>query len=207
MRGSGSGQRIRGFVALCDAAFRPMLEAYGFQLTPSATEDKYGGARTYRKADLYISVGATTDPRNGPSYCQVTLGEGSLDWPEVDWNGVALFHLAVARGEPWPEEDPYLITDVSQLPALLEMMAQDLKREASDFLDGDLKRFRAARTGLIRLGRPYQIGEPDGHGGYRWRDDPKSAALMKKFAPEPSTENERNMARRIVEARRARGDI
>lgn len=165
------------FSACCDYAFEPILMPCGF-VHAARKAEKYLAWHVYRNGERYIEVTASTHPRDYPSSCQLYLGEGTLEWPESDWNRVALGYLRAAR--PAPKE--YLIPADGQLGQLMRQMATDLQRDATDFLAGDLHRFYLARAMVVQARSPYVIYQPDGEGGYSRHDDPHSAALRERFS-------------------------
>lgn len=76
------------FVPLAD-----LLAEYGFDTVK-------GGIlynRLYRKGDLYVGISVSFYHRDYPFYCRVSLGEGSTEWPETDWNCIALWQLVEAK--------------------------------------------------------------------------------------------------------------
>jgi hypothetical protein len=182
---TAAGQPIRRFATDCDAAFRAMLDRYGFR--PAAKDaSTYLASRVYRCGERYVQVTATTHVLDEQSHCQVYVGEGSHDWPDTDWNKVALWQLAVARGGAQPKGDPYPLRTVADISNILRRMSEDLEREAADFLAGDLRQLQTVRAKVAETRRAYQIWEPQKDGSYQPREDPESAALRSRYAAEQS---------------------
>ena len=184
---SAEGEPLTDFVELCDVAFSDRLAAHGFVAVPGGFAHSgragSGAERSYRNGDRYVKVTATTDYRDGPQV-NVEVGEGSLDWPEVDWNGVALWQL---RGRVWPgraSPGSYPLGSIAGLPDVLAKAATDTEQHAADFLHGDLQRFRSARARVTRRRKPYQVGVPGASGRYEFTDDPESAELKRRFEDE-----------------------
>jgi len=181
----------RAFAAACAAIFDAPLLSHGFsrgtaRLEPaSCTQDYCAGTR-------YIAVSVSADPRDPPFYSNVVLGDGSVDWPERDWNSVALWRLARDRGagdEVSPGNYPLSDSAESQsippdLGPLFTRMRDDLVSFAADFLTDDLRAFRRARAAQTRARSPYMIHRPDGRGGYISSVDPTSAKLKERFSVE-----------------------
>jgi hypothetical protein len=181
-RANAVGQPLRRFVALCDAAFGKMLARHGFLPTEKRVERNLDFAkRTYGAGKRYVEISGNTHFRDAPACCQVTLGEGNTNWPECDWNSLALWQLA-GPDRPAPTQDPFELRDVADLPMMFRKMRRALARDAADFLAGDLRRFRRARARWVVLREPYKIGEVGTDGKYVWRYESKSAALRAKYA-------------------------
>src|SRR5688572_17775560 len=175
-RKDATDQPIVGFADLADAAFREPLQRVGFHPVNERepVSNQYYDSRVYRNGDRYIEIYASTHYRDAPAQTRVHLGEGSLEWPEKDWNSIALWHLA-------DRKDLYYIRDVNELPHLLGRMAADLNEVAQDFLTGDMKRFRHVRAEVTKSREPYTIHAPDEKGRYRSRIDEESAELKRRF--------------------------
>jgi len=177
------------FPPLCAATFAAPLAAHGFaaqaaMIEPTVCTQRYvAGAR-------YIEVTANVDPRDAPYYCNVTLGDGRTDWPERDWNSVALWRLIrdQASSPAEAEAKEYLLGDKSEVVEALgrsfDRMRADLLRYAGDFLAGDLRIFRRVRAVQTRERSPYMVHKPDGRGGYVARVHAESAALKERFSRE-----------------------
>ena len=181
----------RGFAATCAAIFDALLLSHGFtrgaaRLEPSfCTQDYCAGTR-------YITVSVSADPRDPPFYSNVVLGDGSVEWPERDWNSVALWRLARDRGagdEVSPGNYPLSDSKENQsippdLGPLFTRMRDDLVSFAADFLTADLRAFRRTRAAQTRARSPYMIHRPDGRGGYVSSVDPASVKLKERFSLE-----------------------
>jgi hypothetical protein len=191
--GASAGQLAlpleRAFAAACAAIFDAPFLSHGFsrgtaRLEPTfCTQDYCAGTR-------YIAVSVTADPREPPFYSNIRLGDGSVDWPDRDWNSVALWRLARKRGVG-DEVSPgnYPLSDSaegqlipSDLGPLFTRMRDDLISFAADFLTDDLRAFRRVRAAQTRARSPYMIHCPDGQGGYVSSVDPASAKLKERFS-------------------------
>ena len=182
---SATGQPLRRFATLCDDAFKGSLARYGFSpVRGAAGRHKLLASRVYRVGELYVRVSASTHPRDIPPRCTLVVGEGSHGFPEADWNSVALWQLMAPPGAAQLAAEPYLLVHVGQLPSLFRRMRADLEESGSDFLSGDLGRFRAIRSALAESRSPYTIWRPDQRGHYLPIDDPESAALRIRYVSE-----------------------
>jgi hypothetical protein len=181
---SVEGQPIRRFATVCDAAFKAPLAGYGFRPVRGTLAHPKVARRIYRAGDRYVGVSATTHPMDAPAHCTLAVGEGSHEFPDADWNAIALWQLAAEGHAPPPVEEPYRLPDIGQLPSVLQLMNADLLRLAADFLAGDLRHFRAVRAGVAAARMPYRIWSPAPGGGYSPTEDPKSAALRTRYAAE-----------------------
>src|SRR5918994_521667 len=128
------------FSTHCKVAFGPVLSGHGF--APVECEVGATTARqVFASGARYVEVSANLEPRDAPHYCAVSLGEGNRNWPEGDWNAVALWRMIAdiepARAEMmrleiypeiWdrdPEKDDtlgYLMESVSLLRQALDVV-------------------------------------------------------------------------------------
>ena len=147
---------------------------------------RFFAQRIYRAGELYVRVSATTDPRDAPAHCSLVLGEGLHEFPEGDWNAIALWQLGTEDpSSSAPAETPYQLREIGQLPSVLQLMNTDLQQTGADFLAGDLRRFRAKRARLAASRSPYTIWSPAQGGRYVPSDDPESTALRARYAEKP----------------------
>jgi hypothetical protein len=178
-----AGSPMRRFTTHCDAAFAPLLSRHGFTRVARKV-DRSLAEHVYRAGGRYVKVTASDDPRDGPSHCQVLLGEGSNAWPETDWNTVALWQLGRAH---FPAEAPAIVEEyefagVDGLAEALRRASVDLERFGAAFLADDLRGFRELRAAISRTRSPYKIHSPGSDGGYVTREDPESAELKRRYS-------------------------
>jgi hypothetical protein len=181
---------IQGFSHLCSEVFDVALATHGFVLRERCREKEFP-AHIYQKArasesPLHITIRANTHPRDAPNTVSVELGEGSTEWPERDWNGIALWHL-VAHHDPERVKagDLYGLRSVEDLRSVLEQAARDLLQYGQEFLSGELTLFRSIRAKISRDREPYQWHIPDSETGkYRVRVDEESRRLKQRFSRE-----------------------
>jgi hypothetical protein len=96
---------IASFVAGTRDLIAPWLAGFGFSQGEREV-GRWTATVSFTNGTRYVRVSANCDPREAPSYCNVVLGEGDLTWPEVDWNGVALWRLARDQGDSEASEYP-----------------------------------------------------------------------------------------------------
>lgn len=172
--------RIENFAKLALEEFDRFLARRGFVRLSQKVEGQSFTA-DYLSGIRYISIKASTDPRDSPPHFNVIMGEGSLEWPECDWNSVALWRLRnfLEQAERGGEYD---LSSASNARKSLKQALDDLVSFDGGFLEGNMTAFRKARS-LQNQGRePYRIHEPDPAGGYKTRFDPVSEELKERFS-------------------------
>jgi hypothetical protein len=170
---------VAAFVASTQDLIGPWLSGLGF-LRGEVEVDRWRASIWFINSTQYARLSASADPREAPSCCNVVLGDGHLEWPEVDWNGVALWRLARDQGDS--EASEYPLKAAADVPALVERMRADLEKYALGFLRGDLSTFVRVRAEANRTRAPYKIHIPNGDGTYRTEVDPDSADLKARFS-------------------------
>lgn len=169
---------IAAFVAAAREVIAPWLATFGFSQAEREV-DRSTARVTFANGARYVQLSASCDPRDSPSHCNVVLGEGALAWPEVDWNGVALWRLAPVRSRAKASEYPLCARPAVR--SVVARMRADLRRYALGFLKGNLAAFKRARSNVNRTREPYKIHRPNEDGTYRTEADPASAALKARF--------------------------
>jgi hypothetical protein len=170
---------VAAFVASTQDLIAPWLSGLGF-LRGEVEVDRWTASIWFVNGTRYVRLSASSDPREAPSYCNVVLGDGRLEWPELDWSGIALWRLA--RDQKDSEASEYPLKAAADVPALVERMRADLERYALGFLRGDLSIFKRVRAEANRTREPYKIHIPNGDGTYRTEVDPDSADLKARFS-------------------------
>lgn len=168
------------FVAKVDAAFTEALTPFGFFAAGENHHDDWHASRTFRSGDRYIKISANCHFRDGEPECRVILGEGPDEWPERDWNAIALWRLT-GKGENYP------IQDIAKVPAILETMCRDLVEEADDFLSGRIDRFLSRRAAQNRLREPYRIYSPQPDGSYEASYETESRQLKERYSDDKNS--------------------
>jgi hypothetical protein len=163
-----------------DSSFLPALGSFGFQPFAADFEAPEYGSRIFRSGNQYVKITFNCDIRERSPFCNVILGDGSTDWPESDWNAIALWRLSGVLGD-------YRFTQLEDLPALFSKMAKDLIEQAEDFLSGDLHRFLLKRAEQTQNREPYKISKPNAFGVGTITNEPISEGLKERFSrPERS---------------------
>jgi hypothetical protein len=168
------------FVQAVESTIGPMLFAFGFTKEKSR-KDRTSASCLYGKLTAYVEITMRLHPLDYPQSCNVTLGDGLREWPEIDWNGVALWRLGQALRAATPVSN-YQIAAFSDIRALVAHMRKDLERVGSEFLRGELELFKRVRAEVNRAREPYKIHRPNGDGTYRTDGDPESIALKTRFS-------------------------
>lgn len=162
------------------AILGPIFTAYGFT-KEKLRKDNTSASCLYGKGTAYIELTLSLHPLDYPQSGHVVLGDGLRDWPEKDWNAVALSQLAQALPVLTPVSD-YRLDAFSDVSALVAQMRKDLELVGADFLRGDVRVFKRVRADVNRGRDPYKIHHPNGDGTYQTEGDPESAALQKRFS-------------------------
>ena len=170
---------VAAFVAGSESLIAPWLAGFGFSQGEHEVS-RYAASLAFVNDARYVRLSVNVEPRDPPRYCSVALGEGSLQWPEVDWNGIALWRLARDQGES--ELSEYPLEAEAAVLDLVERMRTDLERYGLRFLQGDVSAFRRVRAETNRTRAPYRIHRPIDDGGYASEVDPKSAELKARFS-------------------------
>ena len=97
---------IATFVAETRDLIAPWLGGFGFS-QEERDVGRWAATFSFTNGTRYVRLSASCDPRDAPSCCNVVLGEGALTWPEVDWNGVALWRFARDQGDSEASEYPF----------------------------------------------------------------------------------------------------
>jgi hypothetical protein len=181
---------IRRFTTLCSPIFDEGLRGYGFKRTARKIE-RHFCSHTYLKElapepDHYLKVAVNTYFLDAPNYVSITLGEGSIEWPECDWNGIALWQM-IEQYDPErirkAQGDLYGLRYLEELGSVLRAAAVDLFQYGRGFLSGDLSLFRKIRAEITRSRKPYSIWVPDPKTGrYREETDEESRQLKERFS-------------------------
>ena len=167
--------RPKQFVTQTDCVFMELLAAHGFAEDGYHKEDDWHVCRRYRSGDRYIEITANCHFRDGQPECRLILGHGSHEWPETDWNKIALWGLSGG-------DQNYPFNSIDEIAGILDKMCIDLNQHAADFLANDLTKFKTARAIQNRDRKPYTIHSPQSDGSYGSAVDPESAELKRKFS-------------------------
>jgi hypothetical protein len=168
----------------CDRVFANRLARFGFAPAGEQWVEDWYVSRIYRADSRYVEIVVSNLWfRDERPHCGVYLGEGDTEWPETDWNKIALWQLGVGVNESVVGNlDRYPLRSLDELPKVLRTIRVDLLAKCPDFLSGSLDRFRESRSRINRQREPYKVYSPDASGRYTMRYDKKSAALKRRFS-------------------------
>jgi hypothetical protein len=186
-RGRSPAKRVRvhptvaTFARAVDRLIAPLMTERGFVVEARDIGSLSGSVR-YGKGERYIVVTIGVGPHDWPGYCGAKFGEGARNWPECDWNSVALSLLAprrprLSKGMNVPPT-PVLARNV---PRLVAEVRDQLLILGAGFLRGNMTRFRRVRAATNKKREPYRILTPTDGGSYRTEWDSKSDSLRKRF--------------------------
>lgn len=146
---------LKRFDKLVLDKFSKILEKHDFQLARNRIE-KYFCEIIYANNMLYVTFQANINPRDRPPYFNILLGEGPIEWPDYDWNNVALWHFA-KQDKKNNHHGEYLLGNSLELEDDLKKAKNDLMKYGRDFLNGDLSCFYKIRKDINKKREPYKI--------------------------------------------------
>lgn len=160
--------------------FDSFLASKGFKFH-ACKKEQYYYSRIYKKNNQYILIDANLNPKDYPYFWNVSLGEGTTEMPEVDWNKIALWHLMKRLENPSAKE--YQINDLSMdnIEEAIQSAKNELEKFGKTFLEGDLKIFYAVRKSINQNREPYKIYSRGKDGGLISMDDETSKKLKEKY--------------------------
>lgn len=165
------------------AAVAELLTGHGFVRRPVGRNPyrryvcrKY----LYRKGDLYVEATVSFHPRDFPFCCRVVLGEGSMGWPDCDWNSVALWRLVQATApDHYPSGvQPYAVPSPEDIAPVMLAVRDDLRQFGQDFLAV----FRSVRAVQNQERQPYNVYSPGTDGRYQVAAEPESQRLKERYS-------------------------
>ncbi len=160
--------------------FDDFLNSRGFESELKEIEDFFC-TMIYRKQETYIKISASTHPRDYPNHYNIILGEGSSDWPDTDWNTVALWWIK-KEISPDLNAKEYSLTDFEKIDYSLKNAKNELEKYGDSFLNGDLTIFRKVRQRINQQREAYMIHQKDNTGRFKTIIDSVSKKLKKKFS-------------------------
>ncbi|WP_379968023.1 hypothetical protein [Epilithonimonas sp. UC225_85] len=156
-----------------------LLSKYDFKLSNEQLEKNYIEF-IYRKEDLYVKFEVSFHPRDFPYYFRIILGEGSLDFPESDWNSTALWRIG-QLSNPSSQAGYYTIENISDVKEILNNALEDLENIGADFLQGNLAKFIIARKNQNINREPYKMYSKNKDEKYQFEYDSKIVELKRKY--------------------------
>lgn len=175
-----ASSELKMFSKIIISIFDEMFENYGFTLKTTKVEEYFCDI-TYIKKSNYVRFQATIHPLDYPSYYNIILGDGNLDWPESDWNGIALWHMK-NYSEKKEIGKPYSLLKFEGIEFSLKHAKSELEKYALNFLKGDLIDFFNVRSFINSQREPYKIYEANNDKRYSVKNDIESSNLKKKFS-------------------------
>jgi hypothetical protein len=171
-----TNEALDRFDRRCRTDVAKLLTEFGFTHAEHK-EAPLAVSHTFVSGERYVRLAVSFNPRDQPFVCLVSLGEGSRNLPEADWNAIPLVRVL-------PHDANLCVTldGTESVDRAIDAILHGLAESALDFLKGDLARFNALRSDQNRERKPYRIYEPDPAGNYRYRLDPESERLKGRFS-------------------------
>jgi hypothetical protein len=158
--------------------FNHTTQQNGFKLLSKKVE-KYFCTIIYVKGDSYIKIFANIHWHDYPSYYNVVLGNGKFEWPDSDWNSVALWRIKKYI-DPTADAKEYSLLKFEGIEHSLENARAELEKYSSDFLNGNFDVFTKVRSHINKQREPYKINSQQSDGSYLTTYDTESEALKNK---------------------------
>ncbi len=168
------------FVETASEIFDTLLDNHGFKNEIKEVENSFC-TMIYKRDDLYIKISASIHPRDYPYYYNIIIGQGSTDWPETDWNSIALWHI---KKEISPElkAKEYSLVDFDKIDFSLKNAKCELEKYGDSFLNGELTTFEKVRQAINQQREPYKIHQKDQTGRFKTIIDSVSKKLKERFS-------------------------
>lgn len=161
--------------------FSPKLESFGFERTKTKIE-KYFTQIIFKKDNQYIKISGSTYPTDYPYSYNLILGEGdSENFPETDWNSIALWRLK-KQIEPNCSAKEFEFPYNEKVKFSIENAKEELIKFGITFLNGNLEKFDEARKEQNKVREPYKIHTKDSNGNYKTEYEKESLELKKKYS-------------------------
>jgi hypothetical protein len=126
-------------------------------------------------------------PHDFPYYSYLSLGEGSNEFPESDWNSIPLWRFFDKNDENANKNlysfDQYPITE-DFIKERVQKNRVLLEKYGGNFLMGDLEQFKKIRAEQNKSREPYKIYTPDETGRYNLSYEKRSSELKEKYSKE-----------------------
>ncbi len=180
-----TASRLDALADALDLGVGVPLGAHGFAKAQRAV-DKSGISLIFRRTDAYLQLGASFDYRDAPFTLLCALGEGPHEWPDTDWNKVALWRLTRAE-EPQALESLLAglgysaDAGVADFELLSERCWSAIQRYGSAFLGGDLALVKKIRAEVNAQREPYKVVFRSPDGSLQSRADQASELLRRKY--------------------------
>jgi hypothetical protein len=176
---------LRTFKETTALTFDDFLKDFGFNKVESCSDQEFF-TTTYRNGERYIQIGGTLHIRDCPYSFYLKFGEGSLKYPEVDWNGIELLRIIkeVSPTDYKKHKALYRITPKitkEQIELKILKNRELCDKYGKNFLNNDLDLFYRVRSLQNKDREPYKISTSDGK-GYSTSYDEQSKRLKDKYS-------------------------
>lgn len=158
--------------------FNHTMREHGFKFKSKKVE-KYFCTIIYIKGENYIKIFANIHWHDYPSYYNVILGHGKTDWPDYDWNSIALWRLK-KHIDPTTDAKAFSLLKFDGIEYSLTNAKNELEKYGTDFLNGNLELFKKIRSDVNKQREPYKINTPQADGSYKTTYDKTSEDLKNK---------------------------
>jgi hypothetical protein len=169
---------LKLFADITIKVFNELMHGHGFKLLSKKVE-QYFCTIIYVKGDNYVKIFANIHWHDYPSYYNVILGDGKTDWPDNDWNSVAIWHLK-KHIDPASNAKEYSLLKFDGIEHSLDNAKNELEKYGADFLKGNLDLLKKVRAEVNQQREPYKIHTPQGDGSYKTTYDKTSEGFKNK---------------------------
>jgi hypothetical protein len=157
------------------------IESFGFERTKTKIE-KYSTVIIYKKDKQYIKISGSTYPTDYPYSYNIIFGEGdSENFPETDWNSIALWKLKKFI-EPNSKAKEYEFPFNEKVKFSIENANVELLKFGITFLNGEMEKFYEVRKEQNVNREPYKIYSKDENGNYKTDYEKESMMLKQKYS-------------------------
>ncbi len=173
---------LRAFNDTVGTIFDKTLNEYGFKLRRKKNE-KHFCQRIYINGDKYIKIAGDIHPMDFPPHYNIVLGQGSIQWPDCDWNAIPIW-LIKKEIDPKKRSNEYSLEILEDEKILnsLNHAKDELFDYGKEFLINDLKLFDKLRKEQNRDREPYKIFRQTENGGREMIIDEESKLLKEKYS-------------------------
>jgi hypothetical protein len=133
-----------------------------------------------------VELAASFDPRDKPFILACSLGEGEHNWPDTDWNKIALWRM-VAEADSRAAQSLLqgLAYHADASADVFERMASTcsaaIEKYGAGFLAGDFGALRSIRSAVNAEREPYKTTSLGTDGELQTRYEEASELLRRKY--------------------------
>ncbi len=166
--------------------FDGYLKAVGFKKIRHRTDD-ISFEIIYRQGERYIRFSSSLHPRDFPLYFFISLGDGSNDFPESDWNFIPLNLIIKSENSRDFEKSQNVFSinfgiTQNEIAEKVKASRQFLEKYGLSFINNDLQQFKKLRAEQNKNREPYKIYTQKKEGGYKMEYDKQSSKLKKQYS-------------------------